>query len=47
MFHHKINTEKRVEITTPQRTGIFDKLRGVSSSDEMLCRKLDIASQTK
>ena len=29
-----------------QRT-IYDELRGVSSSDEMLCRKLDIASQTK
>ena len=37
----------RIELKIRRAAGIFDKLRGVSSGDEIVCRMLDITFQTK
>ena len=37
----------RIELEIRRAAEYFDELRGVSSSDETLCRMLDITAQTK
>ena len=46
MFHHQMKHLEGRRKYDAQRS-IFDKLRGVSSGDETLCRMLDITSQMK
>ena len=46
VFHHHMNHWEESWKYDAQRS-IFDKLRGVSSREETLRRKLDITSQTK
>ena len=46
VFHRQMNHREESWKYDAQRS-IFDKLRGVSSGDETLCRMLDISSQTK
>ena len=48
MFRHQMKHREEIwKYDGDPQQGIFGELRGVSFVDEILCRMLDITSQTK